>query len=470
MYSMHTLKSAVFVIIFSCACMASGAGRTAPPAVTLVRIDNQIINPIIAQYVIDAITGAESRLDECVIIELDTPGGLLESTRKIVKEELNARIPIVVYISPRGSRAASAGVFMTMAADIAAMAPGTNIGAAHPVTPGMGSGECGRLFDIKKEGTRGEKDGAGENGGGKLAQTPDIMSEKIVSDTSAWIRAIAVYRGRNAEWAVKAVTESVSDTAEEALKDNVVDIVCLSLSELLDRIDGMDVNTAAGRLKLHTKGAYVKTIELNGGQKILNAISNPQVAYLLFMLGIVGIFIELKTPGIIFPGVAGAISLILALFAFQTLPINYAGVLLILLAVTLFAVEVKVASYGLLTIGGLICLVLGSLMLVKSQEAFMGVSLKIVLPVAAAVALIVIFLMTIVMKAQMRRSVTGIEGIVGATGAADSRIDPEGTVLVRGEIWNAESKEPVEKGEKVRIVGYEGLKLFVEREGETRSL
>jgi len=452
-------------------------------SVDVVKVDNYIINPITAQYIIDAISDAEAAGRECVIIELDTPGGLLEATRDIVKKQLNAKVPVIVYIAPSGSRAGSAGVFITMASDIAAMAPGTHIGAAHPVSPGQGGEGCGKLFEAMKEKEQekeekevGEKKGAAEEEAGvkkqkevkeeKKADPSDIMSEKILNDTSAWIRTIALYRGRNVEWAVKSVRESASIDADEALEENVVDMICGSLDELLEKIDGREVVTAAGPKKLHTKGASINTTDMNYRQRVLSALSNPNIMYILFMLGTAGLFIEFRTPGIGFPGIGGAICLILAFFGSQTLPVNYAGVLLIFLAFALFVAETMIVSYGLLTLGGMVCLFIGSLMLIESPEAFMGVSLNIILPVVLGIGLIVLFLMSVVVKSQRRTSATGIEGIVGHAGVADSRIDPEGTVFIHGEIWSAESKEAIEKGEKVRVIGSEGLKLFVEKKKE----
>ena len=450
--------------------------------VDVVKVDNYIINPITAQYIIDAISDAEAAGRECVIIELDTPGGLLDATRDIVKKELNAKVPVIVYISPSGSGARSAGVFITMASNIAAMAPGTHIGAAHPVSPGQEGEGCGKLFETMKEKEKEEKEkkekedeekkGADEEGDEEVApvkesekvpEPSDIMSEKILNDTSAWIRTIALYRGKNAEWAVKSVRESASIDADEALEENVVDMICGSLDELLEKIDGREVVTAAGPKKLDTKGASINTTDMNYRQRVLSTLSNPNIMYILFMLGTAGLFIEFRTPGIGFPGIGGAICLILAFFGSQTLPVNYAGVLLIFLAFALFVAETMIVSYGLLTLGGMVCLFIGSLMLIESPEAFMGVSLNIILPVVLGIGLIVLFLMSVVVKSQRRRVATGIEGIVGHAGVADSRIDPEGTVFIHGEIWSAESKEVIEKGEKVRVIGSEGLKLFVEK-------
>ncbi len=443
-------------------------------SVCVVRMDNQIINPVTARFIIDAIAEAEAAPHDCVVIELDTPGGLLESTRDVVLKELNARVPVVVYISPRGARAASAGVFITMASDVAAMAPGTNIGAAHPVSPGGTRDDCGRILDL--EGGKGgrkadnaepsEKETPGPARGERKDDAAGVMNEKILNDTVAWIRAIALHRGRNAEWAARSVRESVSATAEEAVRDGIVEMQCAGLEELLGALDGREVRTAAGPVTLRTRGAVAVVREMNARQRVLSAITHPQIAYLLFILGIAGLFIEFRTPGVGFPGAAGAICLVLALFAFRVLPVNYAGVALIVLAAAMFAAETMVVSYGLLLLGGMVCLVIGSLMLIESREGFMGISLTLIVPVAAAMGAIAALLAALVLKSQARRTAGGIEGLIGTTGVADSRIAPAGTAIVRGEIWSAESGEPIEKGERVRVVGAEGLRLFVERDSD----
>ncbi|MDP2960551.1 MAG: nodulation protein NfeD, partial [candidate division Zixibacteria bacterium] len=324
----------IFIILLSVTSLLFSANPKDPNSdkrVYLITIDGAI-GPITARIIGEVINSAVEDSAEALVVELNTPGGLDESTRLITKKILNAEVPVIVYVAPSGSRAASAGVFITLSAHIAAMAPGTNIGAAHPVSIG--------------------------------GQIDSIMKEKVTNDAVAYIKTIANKRGRNPEWAEKAVRQSISVTEYEALKDSVIDLVANNLRELLDQIDGRKVNLPSGEKILNTKGAGVRRVEISWKDKILETISNPTIAYILFTLGMWGLFFELSNPGSILPGVVGGICLILAFFAFQTLPINYAGILLMILAVILFIAEVKVVSHGLLTIGGIISMILGSLMLI----------------------------------------------------------------------------------------------------------
>jgi len=391
------------------------------------------INPTIAEFVTSSIKKAAVSGDEAIIIELDTPGGLDTSMRDIIKELLSPPLPVIVYVHPGGGRAASAGAVITMAANIAAMTPGTNIGAAHPVN--MGGGE------VSKE-----------------------MNEKITNDAVAYIRGLAEKRGRNAEWAVKAVKESASIPAEEALKINVIDIIAGDLDDLLNQTDGRKVLTAKGETILHTKGIKIVREEMGFGQRILNVISDPNVAYILMMLGLLGLYFELSNPGAIFPGVIGAICLILAFYAFQTIPVNYAGVLLILLSIVLFVAEAMVTSYGILAIGGIVAMFLGSIMLFDSPLPYLRASLLVIIPTVLTTAGLFILAITYAIRAQFRKTETGAEGMIGQVGEAESRIAPEGKVFVAGEYWDAESDEIIEEGEKVRVTALKGLKLKVSKE------
>ncbi|MFQ5825533.1 MAG: nodulation protein NfeD, partial [bacterium] len=348
-----------------------------------------------------------------------------------------SRIPIIVYVSPPGSRAASAGVFITYAAHVAAMAPSTNIGAAHPVTIGGG------------------------------ADTSSVMTDKITNDAVAQMKALAEKSGRNVEWAEKAVRESVSITEKEALEINVINFISPSVDSLLIQLDGMQVEVFSGKYTLKTKNARIKYLEMNWRYKILDKISNPNVAYILLMLGIYGIFFELSNPGAIFPGVVGVIFLILAFFALQTLPVNYAGLLLIIFAIVLFILEVKITSYGLLTIGGIISMLLGSLMLIEQPpenfEPILSISLELIITVVAFTAAFFIFAIGMAVKTHRTKVTTGIEGIVGEKGFAQTKISPEGNVDVHGEIWKAFSDNTIKKGEKIRVVAVERLRLKVEK-------
>lgn len=390
-----------------------------------------IINPVAAEFITTAIHQASEDRAEALIIKLDTPGGLDTSMRLIIKEINASDIPIVVYVSPPGARAASAGVFITMAAHIAAMAPGTNIGAAHPVAMGG---------EMDKE-----------------------MKEKVENDAAAYIKSIAEKRGRNAKWAEDAVRKSVSVPEKEAMTLKVVDLVAEDLPSLLKQIDGREVITGSGKHILKTKDAEVKEIPMGMRFKILNALSDPNIAYILMLLGIYGLIFELSNPGAIFPGVVGAICLILAFYAFQTLPINYAGLLLLLLGLILFIAEIKVPSYGLLTIGGVISMILGSLMLMRSDAPYFRISWAVIIPSVATTALFFMFVVGMAIRAQRSKPVTGAEGLVGTTVVAQTDIAPEGMVMLQGELWEAVSDEVIKQGETAVVKAVEGLKLVVKR-------
>ena len=398
-----------------------------------IEIDG-IINPATAKFIVDSIDQATQQGAQCLIIQLDTPGGLMDSMRTIVKKILTANIPIIVYVSPKGARAASAGVFVTMAAHIAVMAPSTHIGAAHPVT--LGGGE------------------------GKESKT---MTEKIVNDTVSYIKTIAKNRGRNVDWAEKAVVKSVSITEEEAVKLNVVDFITPDLQSLLTKIDGRIVKFDGVARTLHTKGVQPKPIEMSWRDRLLDIISNPTIAYILLMLGIYGIFFELSSPGAILPGVVGGIFLILAFYALQMLPVNYAGLALILFAIILFIAEIKVVSHGLLAVGGVISLFLGSMMLFQSPVEYMRVSLSVIIPAVMVSAAFFIFAVTKTIHARLRKPTTGMEGLVGEVGIASTPIALEGKVSIHGEFWNVISDQNIEKGEKVHVIGVDNLKLKVKR-------
>jgi membrane-bound serine protease (ClpP class) len=409
-----------------------GNSQEQAPILT-IEVDG-IINPPTAKFITDAIDEAVRQNAQCLVIHLDTPGGLMESMRLIVKKELSSTIPIIVYVAPSGARAASAGVFVTMAAHIAVMAPGTHIGAAHPVT--LGGGE------------------------GKESKT---MTDKVVNDTVSFVKSIAKTRGRNVDWAEKAVTKSVSITDEEAVKLNVVDFISPDLQTLLAKIDGKVVKFDGGSRTLHTKGIKPQPIQMSWREKLLDIISNPQIAYYLLMLGGMGIFFELSTPGAILPGVVGGIFLILAFYALQVLPVNYAGLALILFGIILFIAEIKVVSHGLLAIGGIISLFLGSLMLFQSPAEYMRLSLSVIVPAVLVTSGFFIFAMTMAIRARLKKPTTGLEGLIGETGIVAIPLTPEGKVSVHGEFWNAVSDQPIEKGEKAKIVGVTDLKLKVKK-------
>jgi len=409
--------------------LATAAGAQ---TVTTLELDG-VISPITVRLVSAALERSRADGATALVILLDTPGGLERSMRSIVREMLNAPVPVVVYVSPTGARAASAGAFITIAAHVAAMAPATNIGAAHPVAAGGGA--------VDKESMR-----------------------KIENDAAAFIRSVARERGRNVDWAEKAVRTSVSATEREALKLGIIDLVADNLPQLLERIDGRDVRTAAGPVTLRTRGAVVRPVEIGWRDKFLAVITDPNVAYVLLMLGMLGLFFELANPGVILPGIIGGICLILAFFAFQTLPINWAGLLLILFGIVLLIAEIKVVSHGVLTIGGVIAILLGSVMLVNTSELPIRVSWTVIIPVVAVTAGIFVFAISAGVRAQMSRPTTGAAGLLSEVGEVKTAIDPEGAVLVRGELWTAVANGPgIGVGERVRVVGVEGLKLRVER-------
>ena len=410
--------------------LATPASAAAGGSVALVTVDG-VISPVTVRIVTTALERARSEHAVALIIQLDTPGGLERSMRSIVQEILSSDVPVVVYVAPTGARAASAGVFITMAAPIAAMAPATNIGAAHPVAALGGS------FD--KE-----------------------MKTKVENDAAAFARTIAATRGRNVEWAEKAVRQSVSATEREAVRLHIVDLIADSTTDLLDKIDGRVVKTPTREVVLHTRGAAIRPIGIGFRDRVLNIITDPNVAYVLMMLGMLGLFFELSTPGAILPGVIGGISLILAFFAFQSLPISYAGLLLILFGVVLLIAEVKVTSHGVLAVGGVVAMLLGSLMLFDTPTAELRVSWWVILPTVGVTAAVFVVALAAGLRALARRPITGAAGMVGGTGVARSALDPTGDVLVQGELWRAVAEDgPIAIGETVRVTAIDGLTLKV---------
>jgi len=428
------MKNIIFVslIIFFCLYVLNPANSVDKPKEVMVINVSGVINPVASEFISKSIKKANEKKYEALIIELDTPGGLDTSMRSIVKEIINSEVPIVVYVSPSGSRAASAGVFITLAAHIASMAPGTNIGAAHPV-------------------------GLGE-------KMDKVMIEKATNDAAAYIKSLAERRGRNIKWAEDAVRKSISVTEAEALKEKVIDVVSKDLNSLLSDIDGFKVQTVAGERVLKTKNAVVVREEMGVRHKILNLISDPNIAYILMLLGFYGLFFELTNPGSLFPGIIGGICLILAFYSFQTLPVNYAGLLLIILAIILFILEVKIVSHGILTIGGIISMILGSLMLFESSSPFLKLSLFIVLPAVAVTVLFFSVTLGLAFRAYKRKPVTGKEGLVGEVGIADTNINKDGgMVLIHGERWSAYSDIEIFKGEKILVEDVKGLKVKVKK-------
>lgn len=400
------------------------------PQVRLIPVDGPV-NPVTVEYLHRNLQEAATRGDRLVLVEMDTPGGLDSAMRLIVKDILASPVPVVVYVAPAGARAASAGAVIALAADVLAMTPGTNIGAAHPVS---------------------------------IGEKPDkAMEEKIVNDAEAYVEGIARQRGRDADLAKRMVRDSLSLSAEKALEGRIADLVVRDRTGLLRELDGRHVSRAGRDIVIRTAGAEVVKHEMGARERILNTISDPNVAYVLLMLGFLGLFFELSNPGVILPGVIGGISLILAFFAFQTLPVNYAGLLLILLAIVLFIAEIKIVSHGMLTVGGVIAMVLGSLLLFQSSEPAYRVSWNVIFVTVMATTAFFLFAVTKAIKAHRAKPSTGQEGLVGEVGRADSEIAPEGKVFVRGEYWDAWSDEPIRHGEKVIVVMVEGMRVKVKK-------
>lgn len=400
-----------------------------------------VISPITANYVERVIKKAEERDAEALVLLLDTPGGLMNAMRDIVKYELNSTVPIVIYVYPSGASDASAGVFLTYAAHIAAMTPGTNLGAAHPVA-------------ISPQGI----------GGGEEKKQDDTMIEKATEDAAAYLRSIAKKRNRNIKWAEKAVRESVSATAEEALELGIIDLIVSSIAELLEEIHGMKVELPGGVKQLNTKNAERENIPMNFREELLKLISNPNIAYILFIVGLYGLIFEIRSPGAIIPGLLGALCLILAFYSFQTLPINYAGVALIILGIAMFVMEVLTPTYGPLTIGGIVSMFIGSTMLINSSSEFLQISKPLIFAVIGTTAAFFIFALGAAIRAMKSKPTTGKEGLTGAIGKAVSDINSKGgKVFIRGEYWNAVSDKKIKKDTEVEVVEVKGLKIKIKK-------
>lgn len=432
------LRLATAVLLF-------GAVLTAAadvPLVVTAEIDG-IIHPVAAQYIERVLARADERQAALVVITLRTPGGLVDSTRDINNAIIAASTPVAVFVGPSGNRAASAGFLITMAADVAAMAPGTHIGAAHPVA---GNGE----------------------------RIDDTMAKKMTSDVAGYARSIAAQRKRNVTLVEQAVTESRSYTEQEALEASppLIDLVATDVADLVRKLDGRTITRFDGRSQtLRTAGATFEDVEMTRAQRILSALAHPQIAYLLLTLGMLGLTVEFWSPGAIFPGVAGGICLLLAFFAFQVLPVSYAGVALIMFGIILLVLELKVTSFGVLAAGGILSLLLGSMMLIDSPAPGLQIGLRVILPVTIATAGIILFLVGLAIRAQRAPVVTGKAGMLNETGQALSSIEPGGVGQVRthGELWTATASEPVTEGDIVRITAVQGLLLTVTPEKPTRA-
>ncbi|MCZ6513192.1 MAG: nodulation protein NfeD [Nitrospinae bacterium] len=396
------------------------------------------INPVVGEFVSTRIAEANADKEALIVIRMATPGGLDTSMRQIIKAIQGSKIPVATFVAPSGSRAASAGTFITIASHIAAMAPGTNIGAAHPVNL-MG----------------GEKEAGGK---------PSPMEEKILNDASAYIRSLAEARGRNAYWGEQAVRNSVSISAEEAKKLAVIDLIAGNVEALVLAVDGREIKMGEGvKVTLATKGKEIVYRTMSPRENILDTISNPNIAYILMMIGLVGLYFELSNPGLILPGILGGICLILALYAMQTLPINYAGLLLIILGGILFIAELNTPTMGLLSAGGVVCLSLGSLMLIDTDDPAMQISRNVLYPTLATAILVSLGTIYLAGKSAKLKSIAGAEGLVGQTGVVTQALEPEGSVQVHGELWNAVGDENIGEGETVVVEQVDGLKVKVKK-------
>ena len=434
----RTLR-AVFVLAFLANGIAALAQLkdSASPHVDLISIDGSI-NPAVDDFIRESIGRAKANGARALIIQLDTPGGLLNSTRTIVKEIFASPVPVIVYVAPSGAGAGSAGVFITMSAHVAAMAPGTNIGAAHPV-----------------------------GGGGQ--EVKGVMGEKIENFTASFSESIAQRRGRNAEWAIQAVRRSVSITEKDALSKNVIDIVARDVNDLLRQADGRKVDLNGQDHVLSLKDVQIVRHEMSLKQRVLNVIADPNISYLLLMAGILGLYMEFSHPGVFFPGVAGAICLLLAFASFQLLPINYAGLLLMLLGVALLVGEAFFPSFGVLGIGGIVSLALGSLLLFDTQNADFGVDRSIVFTAVATLGTFILAISYLVVRSQKAKPTLGMAGLVGEVGEVRSKLSPVGKIFVHGEYWNARADGEIDVGEKVKVLGYDGMCLKVSRLSQSQS-
>ena len=428
-------KIFVLVSVFAFLFLSLNSRSDSDKKIILIEIDGTI-NPATLDYIRTGIEHAEKNSAEALIILLDTPGGLLASTKEIVKLILNSPVPVVIYVSPSGATATSAGVFITLSANIAAMAEGTSIGAAHPVMISPGGGGQG---DTDKEDSEREK-----------------FSEKVENFASSFIESIAQKRKRNAKWAIEAVRNSASITETEALNKNVIDLISPDLTELISKINGRQVDILSGKKVLNTKGALVERLDMSAKQRLIDTLSTPDIAFLLISLGSLGLLIEFYNPGLIFPGVAGAICLLLGLVSLQILPFNYAGLALLLLSIILFVSEIYVTSYGLLSIGGITSFILGALLLFDTPESDVRVGFSVVIGAASAIGLFFLYVGYYLLKAQRSRVAVGFEGLLGEEGVATTSVERDGKIFIHGEYWDAESEETIGKGDKVKVIEVKG--------------
>ncbi len=449
----RVLLCGLFMLAWTCRVAA------AAPVVVVLNVDGAI-SPGTADYVVRGLNSAADEQAQLVVLKMDTPGGLDTSMRQIIKQIIASPVPVAAYVAPDGARAASAGTYILYASHVAAMAPATNLGAATPVMMGIG-GLPGSGDQAQKD-NKDDGDSAGAKS--KPAAAPlSAMEHKMVNNASAYIRSLAQMRGRNVEWAEQAVRQAMSLSAAEALQQKVIEVVATDIPDLLRQLDGRKVNVLGVERTLSVTGAQVVTLQPDWRSRVLSAIADPSIAYLLMLAGVFGIFFEFSNPGFVLPGVAGAISLLLALFAFQVLPINYVGLVLILLGIAFMTAEAFMPSFGVLGIGGIVAFVIGSVMLVNTDISGYGVPWSVIVPVALVSALFIFLVVGMALKARRRPVVSGREEMCGSTGEVLEDFDgKDGWARVHGERWRIRSRQPLLKGQRISVVHMDGLILDVE--------
>jgi len=427
------MKKTTYLLMLSFFISLAAVYPSSEKTIKVLTIKDKIINPVTAEYIKDNLERAKKENCSALIIRLNTPGGLLKSTQEIVRYILNSKIPIITYVSPKGARAASAGTFIGCASSILAMAPSTHIGAAHPVL-----------------------------GGGAWGKVSEEMRKKIMNDTLAWAKNISEERNRPYKFLENAVKNSISITEKEALKQKIIDLTAENLPNLINKIDGKKIEINGKEITLEVKGSKIEFTGLTGRQEFLNTLLDPQIAYLLFILGFLGLIFEVTHPGFGVPGIAGIICLIMSLYAFSSLPVNYAGIALIVIGITFFIIEAFTPTFGLFTLAGLVAFILGSTLLFRGPHIF-KVEFKLIMPMAAAIALWSLFILSKVIQIRLKHPRTGKESMLNETGTALTNFHKRGKVSIHGETWNAESAEDIKKGEEVEVTGIKGLTIKVTR-------
>jgi len=445
-----------------------GLAAASEPVVVVLNVDGAI-SPGTADYVVRGLKAAADEQASLVVLKMDTPGGLDTAMRQIIKQIIASPVPVAAFVAPEGARAASAGTYILYASHIAAMAPATNLGAATPINIGIGGigGQPGP-GEQPKQGGKDKKDGdqgKGKDTGSEQIPSGSALEHKQINDAAAYIRSLAQMRGRNVAWAEQAVRKAVSLSADEALKLKVIDVVARDVPDLLQKLDGRKVNVLGRDQSLDLSGAKIATVEADWRSRLLAVIADPSIAYLLMLGGMFGLFFEFSNPGFVLPGVVGAISLLLALFAFQMLPVNYAGLGLIILGLAFMTAEVFIPSFGVLGIGGVVAFVIGSVMLIDTDVLGYGIPWSVIVPVALTCVLFIFFVGGMALKARQRPVVSGSEELIGSRAEVLEDFDGKnGSARVHGEIWRIRSKQPLAKGQRVRVISMDGLILDVEPE------